>query len=91
MLSLIVQEEIKGTVMIDTASAMSHSGITLKVEGTLKLQLSARSVGLFEAFYSSIKPMPLMRCVVAAVVAAAAAACAARRARGVVATRPGGA
>lgn len=30
------------------------------MEGVLKLQLSARSVGLFEAFYSSIKPMQLM-------------------------------
>jgi hypothetical protein len=45
-------------VVINTPhSTMSHSGVTLKVEGTLKLQLSARSVGLFEAFYSSIKPM----------------------------------
>ena len=49
---------MKGMVVINTPhSTMSHSGVTLKVEGTLKLQLSARSVGLFEAFYSSIKPM----------------------------------
>ena len=46
--------------MIQRSGSMSHSGITMKVEGVIKLQLSARSVGLFEAFYSSIKPMVLM-------------------------------
>ena len=30
------------------------------VEGSVTLQLSARSIGLFEAFYSSLKPVQLM-------------------------------
>jgi hypothetical protein len=53
-------ERVRGVVVIQRSGSMSHSGITMKVEGVIKLQLSARSVGLFEAFYSSIKPMVLM-------------------------------
>lgn len=30
------------------------------VEGSVQLQLSARSIGLFEAFYSSLKPVQLI-------------------------------
>lgn len=30
------------------------------VEGTVQLQLSSKSVGLFEAFYNSLKPITLM-------------------------------
>src|SRR4051812_47022334 len=36
------------------------SGIRLVVEGSVTLQLSARSIGLFEAFYSSLKPVQLL-------------------------------
>jgi len=53
-------ERVRGVVVIQRSGSMSHSGITMKVEGVIKLQLSARSVGLFEAFYSSIKPMVLL-------------------------------
>ena len=53
-------EKVRGVVVISRSGSMSHSGITMKVEGVIKLQLSARSVGLFEAFYSSIKPMVLL-------------------------------
>ena len=35
-------------------------GITLKVTGTVSMQLSPKNVGLFEAFYASIKPIELM-------------------------------
>ena len=34
--------------------------MNLVVEGLVNLQLSARSVGIFEAFYSSVKPQPLI-------------------------------
>jgi vacuolar protein sorting-associated protein 26C len=40
---------------------MSHNGISITVEGSVALQLSARSVGLFEAFYSSLKPVELVK------------------------------
>ena len=38
----------------------NYNGIKLNVEGQVTLQLSARSVGLFEAFYSSLKPVQVM-------------------------------
>lgn len=34
---------------------MKHDGITLAMEGTVNLQLSARNVGIFDAFYNSVK------------------------------------
>ena len=37
------------------------SGLKLVVEGSVSLQLSARSIGLFEAFSSSLKPIALLR------------------------------
>lgn len=36
-------------------------GIKIVVEAAVNLQLSARSIGLFEAFYSSLKPIQLMQ------------------------------
>lgn len=33
----------------------------LEIEGQVTLQLSAKSVGLFEAFYNSIKPVDLIK------------------------------
>lgn len=41
-------------------SGQKHNGIKLAVEGAVSLQLSARSVGIFDAFYSSVKPQPLV-------------------------------
>ena len=40
--------------------ALTHEGISLHAEGQVSLQLSAKSVGLFEAFYSSIRPVQLL-------------------------------
>ena len=52
---------VHGKVVIETSHrSMAFQSITVKVYGATKLQLSARSVGLFEAFYSSIEPMELM-------------------------------
>jgi len=53
-------ETVTGVVVVRSDSKQSHGGIKLNVEGTVNLQLSARSVGLFEAFYSSMKPMELL-------------------------------
>ena len=44
----------------EKGSPMGHSGITIKVTGTVSMQLSPKNVGLFEAFYASIKPIELM-------------------------------
>lgn len=54
-------EKITGAVVVNSQGSMSHSGIKLIAEGSAALQLSARSIGLFEAFYSSLKPVEIMR------------------------------
>ena len=52
---------MSGVVVINgRGSHIPHEGISLVAEGAASLQLSAKSVGLFEAFYSSIKPVVLL-------------------------------
>lgn len=51
---------MSGAVVVRSQGQTAHNGIQLTVEGTAALQLSARSVGLFEAFYSSLKPIQLL-------------------------------
>jgi hypothetical protein len=52
-------EVVKGIVVLESKGGFSHNGITMVMEGVVTLQLSAKSVGLFEAFYNSLKPVPL--------------------------------
>ncbi|KAL1500475.1 hypothetical protein AB1Y20_013132 [Prymnesium parvum] len=53
-------DKVVGTaVVIVRGSSLSHDGIALSADGSASLQLSAKSVGLFEAFYSTIKPQKL--------------------------------
>lgn len=56
-------EKVTGVVVVTCPDkgGMSHSGIKLHAGGTVTLTLSARSIGLFEAFYSSLKPLQLMQ------------------------------
>ena len=49
-------------VVVQSRSDLHHQGITLTVEGNVSLQLSAKSVGLFEAFYSSLKVSVIFVC-----------------------------
>ncbi|CAI8048035.1 Vacuolar protein sorting-associated protein 26C [Geodia barretti] len=53
-------EVIKGALVVTSKSELSHTGITLAMDGTVSLQLSAKSVGVFEAFYNSLKPINLL-------------------------------
>ena len=53
-------ETIKGVVYVNSKGELSHNGLSLTVDGTVKLQLSARSVGRFEAFYNSLKPIHVL-------------------------------
>eukprot|EP00325_Prymnesiales_sp_UTEX-LB-985_P005825 CAMPEP_0174697850 /NCGR_PEP_ID=MMETSP1094-20130205/3604_1 /TAXON_ID=156173 /ORGANISM="Chrysochromulina brevifilum, Strain UTEX LB 985" /LENGTH=330 /DNA_ID=CAMNT_0015894919 /DNA_START=51 /DNA_END=1043 /DNA_ORIENTATION=- len=54
-------DKVEGVVHVHgRGSPLPHEGIGLAAEGSASLQLSAKSVGLFEAFYSSIKPVQLM-------------------------------
>ena len=52
---------VKGVVIVSTKSDLSHNGLTLTMEGSVNLQLSAKSVGVFEAFYNSLKPIQLVQ------------------------------
>ena len=54
------QDVVKGVVVVSAKGRLSHSGIKLVLEGNVALQLSAKSVGLFEAFYNSVKPIQLV-------------------------------
>jgi len=53
-------DKVEGFVVISTKTRMTHSGIKLNLDGNVALQLSAKSVGLFEAFYNSVKPIQLL-------------------------------
>jgi len=53
-------ELVKGFVRLESIDRIVHTGISMQVTGQVRLQLSAKSVGLFEAFYSSVKPIDLI-------------------------------
>uniref|UniRef100_UPI00398F8CDC vacuolar protein sorting-associated protein 26C isoform X2 n=1 Tax=Pristiophorus japonicus TaxID=55135 RepID=UPI00398F8CDC len=48
-------ETLSGVVILSSKEPLQHQGITLAMDGTVSLQLSAKSVGVFEAFYNSVK------------------------------------
>ena len=58
---LPLQEAVSGVVVIQSTGQLPHQGITLTMEGAVNLQLSAKSVGLFEAFYNSLKVQDMGR------------------------------
>jgi len=49
---------LTGVVIIQSRGDLGHNGVTLTVDGSVNLQLSAKSVGMFEAFYNSLKVNP---------------------------------
>ncbi|ELR53671.1 Down syndrome critical region protein 3 [Bos mutus] len=53
-------EMLSGVVVISGKDSIQHQGLSLTVEGTVNLQLSAKSVGVFEAFYNSVKPIQVI-------------------------------
>uniref|UniRef100_A0A674B5R2 VPS26 endosomal protein sorting factor C n=1 Tax=Salmo trutta TaxID=8032 RepID=A0A674B5R2_SALTR len=55
-----MKEVLAGVVAIVSKEAVQHQGITLTMEGIVNLQLSSKSVGVFEAFYNSVKPIQLI-------------------------------
>nr|XP_025843661.1 Down syndrome critical region protein 3 [Vulpes vulpes] len=54
------QEVLSGVVVISGKDSIQHQGVSLTVEGSVNLQLSAKSVGVFEAFYNSVKPIQII-------------------------------
>uniref|UniRef100_A0A098LZC2 Vacuolar protein sorting-associated protein 26C n=1 Tax=Hypsiglena sp. JMG-2014 TaxID=1550645 RepID=A0A098LZC2_9SAUR len=53
-------EVLTGVVVITSKDSIQHQGISLTMEGSVNLQLSAKSVGVFEAFCNSVKPIQLI-------------------------------
>ena len=54
-------DTVKGCVAVNTKDPLSHNGLTITMEAVVNLQLSAKSVGMFEAFYNSLKPIQLIQ------------------------------
>jgi len=53
-------EMVSGSLVYTGDSAVSHNGLRLRATGTVRPQLDPRTVGIFEALYSSIKPIEIM-------------------------------
>jgi hypothetical protein len=53
-------DKVSGNVIVTSKGGFAHSGLTIQMLGTVTLQLSAKSVGLFEAFYNSLKPITIV-------------------------------
>ncbi|XP_039307698.1 vacuolar protein sorting-associated protein 26C isoform X1 [Solenopsis invicta] len=54
-------EVVAGLILLKTNSDVKHDGIFLTMEGSVNLQLSSKNVGIFEAFYNSVKPIQLVQ------------------------------
>ena len=55
IISSFAQDTIAGFVVVQSRGELAHNGIVLTMEGSVNMQLSAKSVGMFEAFYNSLK------------------------------------
>lgn len=53
-------ETVAGVILLVCKEPLQHHGISLSMEGVVNLQLSSKSVGVFEAFYNSVKPIQLI-------------------------------
>lgn len=54
-LFVFLKEVVSGVIVMMCKEAVQHHGIFLTMEGLVNLQLSSKSVGVFEAFYNSVK------------------------------------
>jgi len=53
-------DTITGNINIHTSSSFTHAGIAIEMSGIVGLQYSAKSVGLFEAFYNALQPVTMI-------------------------------
>lgn len=53
-------ERVSGVVIATCDEVTKHNGLTLNVTGFVTLILSARNMGLFEAFSNNMKPLQLV-------------------------------
>lgn len=55
-----LQESISGLLQIHCPTETKHDGITCTLDGTVNLTLGNKSVGIFETFSNSVKPLQLI-------------------------------
>uniref|UniRef100_UPI00358F60F2 vacuolar protein sorting-associated protein 26C n=1 Tax=Myxine glutinosa TaxID=7769 RepID=UPI00358F60F2 len=55
-------EILAGVVVVQCKETVQHQGISLTMDGSVTLQLSSKTIGVFEAFYNSAKPITLVNC-----------------------------
>lgn len=53
-------ETVSGVVVIKNKSATEHRGVSVSMSGGVALTLSAKTVGLFDAFLNSLKPIQVL-------------------------------
>lgn len=53
-------DNLAGLIAVDCKNDAKHDGLFLSVDATVNMQLSSKNVGLFEAFYNSARPIPLI-------------------------------
>lgn len=46
---------IAGVVVVESAADLRHEGLTLTLDGAVSLTLSAKHVGIFDAFSNNIR------------------------------------
>jgi len=55
---------VSGIVMYTGDAPLVHNGLKLRASGVVRPQLDPRTVGIFEALYSSIKPIEVLATVI---------------------------
>lgn len=55
-----IQESISGLLQIHCPTEIKHDGIACTLDGTVNLTLGNKSVGIFESFSNSVKPLQLL-------------------------------
>jgi len=55
------QDVVSGIIVVNTKGALSHTGITLGIEGTITLSKNVKKDGLFEALVSAQEPIVVMQ------------------------------
>ncbi|CAI8595013.1 unnamed protein product [Vicia faba] len=54
-------ELLKGTIIVETQSSISHYGIRITIKGSVNLQVRGGSAGVVESLYGVIKPIPIVK------------------------------
>lgn len=54
-LSVCLKDDLTGVVVFESKSESRHEGISITIEANVNMQLSSKNVGIFEAFYNSVK------------------------------------